>query len=57
MFKDDKNRIDVAIALNLDADYVVSLFEDYLRLLNFDKLINIYKNLGDGIYLIIYSIT
>ena len=50
MFKENKNRVDVAIALNLDADYVVTLYEDYLKLLNFDKLITIYKELGDGIY-------
>jgi hypothetical protein len=54
MFKENKNRVDVAITLNLDADYVVTLYEDYLHLLNLDKLITIYKDLGDGIYLLDY---
>ena len=54
MFKENKNRVDVAIALNLEADDVVTLYEDYLKLLNFDRLITIYKDLGDGIYLLDY---
>ncbi len=52
MFKENKSRIDVAIALNLEADDVVILYEDYNRLLNLDKLMNIYKELGDGVYLL-----
>lgn len=52
MFKENKSRVDVAIDLNLESDHVVTLFEDYLKLLNFDKLMNIYKELGDGIYLL-----
>lgn len=52
MFKENKSRVDVAIALNLEADYVVTLFEDYMHLLNLDKLMNIYKELGDDIYLL-----
>jgi hypothetical protein len=28
MFKENKNRVDVAVALNLEADDVVALFED-----------------------------
>ena len=32
MFKEDKSRVDVAIALNLEADDVVTLYEDYLKL-------------------------
>jgi hypothetical protein len=52
MFNENKSRVDVAIALNLEADDVVILYEDYLKLLNFDKLITIYKELGDGIYLL-----
>ena len=49
MFKENKSRVDVAIALNLEADDVVTMYEDYLKLLNFDKLIAIYKDLGDDI--------
>jgi hypothetical protein len=41
MFKENKSRVDVAIALNLEDDDVVILYEDYLKLLNFDKLITI----------------
>ncbi len=52
MFKEYKSRVDVAIALNLEAYDVVTLFEDYLRLLNFDKLITIYRELGKDIYLL-----
>lgn len=52
MFKDNKSRVDVAIALNLHAEDVVTLFEDYLSLLNLDKLMTIYKDLGSGIYLL-----
>jgi superfamily I DNA and/or RNA helicase len=52
MFKDNKSQVDVAIALNLEADEVVTLFDDYTHLLNLDKLMNIYKELGDDIYLL-----
>ncbi len=52
MFKENKSRVDVAIALNLEADDVVTLYEDYLKLLNFDKLISIYKDLGNDTYLL-----
>jgi hypothetical protein len=52
MFRDNKSRVEVAIALNLEADDVVALFEDYLRLLNLDKLITIFKELGNDIYLL-----
>jgi hypothetical protein len=52
MFKGNKSRVEVAIALNLEADDVVTLFENYLRLLNFDKLITIYRELGKDICLL-----
>ena len=52
MFKENKSRVDVAIALDLDAEYVVTLFEYYMSLLNVDKLMAIYKDLGDGIFLL-----
>jgi hypothetical protein len=51
MFKENKNRVDVAISLNLYSDHVVYLFEDYMQLMNLDKLVAIYKDLGEGIYL------
>lgn len=52
MFKDNKSRVAVAIALNLEADHVVTLYEDYMQLLNLDKLFTIYKELGNEIYLL-----
>ena len=54
MFKENKSRVDVAIALNLESEHVVTLFEDYLSLLNLDKLMAIYKDLGNGIHLLDY---
>jgi len=54
MFKDNKSRLDVAIALNLETDHVVTLFDDYMRLLNLDTLMTIYGELGNGIYLLDY---
>lgn len=52
MFKENKSRIDVAIALNLQAEDAVTLFEDYLSLINFDRLMTIYKDLGNDAYLL-----
>ena len=54
MFRENKSRVDVAIALNLESDDVVTLFDKYLTLLNLDKLMNIYKELGYSIYLLDY---
>ncbi len=54
MFRENKSRVDVAIALNLHAEDVVTLFEDYLSLLNLDRLMTIYKDLGNDIYLLYY---
>ncbi len=52
MFKGNKSQVDVTIALNLNSDDVVTLFKDYMRLLNLNKVTAIYKELGDGIYLL-----
>jgi hypothetical protein len=54
MFKDGKSKIQVAIDLNLEKDDVVTLFEDYLSLVNLDKLMSIYKELDKDIYLFHY---
>jgi len=48
MFKENKSRIDIAIALNLETDHVVTLLEDYLKLMNLDKVMAICKDLGGG---------
>jgi hypothetical protein len=45
MFKGNKSQVDVAIALNLTSDDVVTLFKDYMHLLNLDKVTAIYKEL------------
>ena len=49
MFKDGKNRIDVAIALNLESFDVKSLFHDYLELSNLDDLVITYDYLGSNL--------
>jgi hypothetical protein len=52
LFKENKNLVDVAISLNLDAHDVLDLHTDYLRLSNNDILMSIYWELGDGIQLL-----
>ena len=52
LFKKCTNLVDVAIALNIDTDEVLGMYSDYLRLLNLQKLITIYKEIGDDIYLL-----
>jgi hypothetical protein len=55
LFKEGKNKVDVAITLDIDADQVFYIHEDYLRLLSLDRLTTIYKELGnDGIDLLNY---
>ncbi len=54
MFKDGKNKVDVAIALNLSSEDVVTLFEDFMCLVNLDKLMTIYRELGNDTYLLHY---
>ena len=49
MFKDNKNRVDVAIALNLESFDVMSLFRDYLELSNLDRFITTYDYLGNNL--------
>lgn len=54
MFKENRSRVDVAIDLGLDAEDVINLFDDYLRLVNVDQIMKIYRELGDTIYLLYY---
>lgn len=54
LFKDGKSKVDVATSLNLEAEDVVALFEDYLSLVNLDKLTRIYKELDNDIHLFHY---
>ena len=46
MFKDNKNRVDVALALNLGSFEAIDLFHDYLKLSNLDSLVAAHEYLG-----------
>jgi hypothetical protein len=52
LFKENKNLVDVAIILNIEADWVFGIHSDYLRLANMDKLRSIYGEMGDEIHLL-----
>ncbi len=52
LFKENKSLVDVAITLNMDADDVSDLHTDFLRLSNMDKLMAMYRELGDEISLL-----
>jgi hypothetical protein len=47
LFKEGKNLVDIAIALDIDTDEVLGMYNDYLRLLNLQKLMTLYRELGD----------
>ena len=47
LFKEGTNLVDVAIALNIDTDEVLGMYNDYLRLLNLQKLMTLYREMGD----------
>jgi hypothetical protein len=47
--------VDTTIVLDIDTDETIDLYNDYLRLLNMQKLMSMYKELGnDGIYFLNY---
>ncbi len=48
MFKEVKNRVDVAIALNLKSYEAIELFHDYLKLSNLDSLVAVHDYLGNN---------
>jgi hypothetical protein len=48
MFSEEKSKVQVAIALNLEDHEVVALFCDFLGLLNLDRLIQVYHALDDN---------
>ena len=50
LFKENKNLVDVAITLNIDAHEVLDMHPDYLRLSNKNKLLFMYFELGDEIH-------
>lgn len=52
LFKENKDLVDVAISLNIEADEILDLHSDYLRLLNMDKLMSMYREMGNEIHLL-----
>jgi hypothetical protein len=48
MFSDGKSLVNVAIALDMDADEVLGIHNNYLRLLNLDSLMTLYRELEDS---------
>jgi orotate phosphoribosyltransferase-like protein len=52
LFKENKDLVDVAIILDIEADEVFGMHSDYLRLSNMDKLVSIYREVGDEIHLL-----
>ena len=46
-FKEGKSLVDTAIALDIDTDEVLGVYCDYLRLLNLQKLMTLYREMGD----------
>ncbi len=46
MFKDGKSRVDVAIELDIESYEAISVFHDYLQLINLDRLVTTYQYLG-----------
>ncbi|HEU5119432.1 MAG TPA: hypothetical protein VFT71_00470 [Candidatus Nitrosocosmicus sp.] len=49
MFKEGKSNIDVAIALDIPAEDVITLRQDYQRMLDLDCLVYLYRDLGEGL--------
>ena len=47
LFKEGKSLVDIAITLDIETDEVLSMYSDYLRLLNLQKLMTIYREMGD----------
>jgi hypothetical protein len=52
LFKEGKTLVDIAINLDIETDEVLRMYSDYLRLLNLQRLMAIYKEMGDDIYLL-----
>ena len=54
LFKDNKSLVDVAIDLNMEADEALTLHSDYLQRFYKDKLMSIYRKIGDDIHQLAY---
>ncbi len=48
LLKENKSLVDVAITLNIDAWEVLDRFNEYLQLSSKDKLMSMYRELGDN---------
>ena len=49
MFKEEKSRVDVAIAPNFESYETIHVFHDYLQLLNLDRLVTTHQYLGNNL--------
>ncbi len=49
MFKEGKSRVDVAIELDIESYEAISVFHDYLQLINLDRLVTTYQYLGNNL--------
>ena len=49
MFKEGKSRVDVAIELDIESYEAISVFYDYLQLINLDRLVTTYQYLGNNL--------
>jgi hypothetical protein len=54
LFKENKSLTDVVITLDLDADTVLNYYNDYLRLNDMFKLVNLYHSLGKDLPLFLH---
>ena len=52
LFKGGKNLVDIAINLDIETVEVLGMYSDYLRLLNLQKLMTLYWEMEDDIYLL-----
>ncbi|MGB8085629.1 MAG: hypothetical protein WCF07_05015 [Nitrososphaeraceae archaeon] len=50
LFSDDGNPLNVAIELDLPADEVHELYQDYLRLNSLHKLVQVYEDIDYNLY-------
>ena len=46
LFKEGKTLVDIAIDLDMETDEVLGMYDDYLRLLNLQKLMSMYRSWG-----------
>jgi hypothetical protein len=49
MFKEGKGRVDVEIELDIESYEAISVFHDYLQLINLDRLVTTYQYMGNNL--------